>query len=255
MNEYDYDAFGNRTIVAGDSSTTFGYTGEQYDDESGLMYLRARYYDPMIGRFITVDPYLGRLAEPVTQNRYIYVHNNPLGLIDPSGNAVNFIFQAVFGCTVGGAGGGGVAYAKNESWIDAAIGFGVGCVSGGVTALANPAVSQLVGVEAAAFTVGVISNYSGQIASNVVTDVVNDDYIDPIEKIDHLAAFGQGAGSMIYKAAGLTSTTMTGELSVNIGEEAFTLLASQAGSSISSFNNVIDAIEIENNNDTCTHGF
>jgi len=61
------------------------------DAESGLLYLRARYYDPAIGRFISADPYLGRMAEPVTQNRYIYVHNNPLLYSDPSGNCPNCI--------------------------------------------------------------------------------------------------------------------------------------------------------------------
>ena len=67
------------------SNQNFGYTGEMLDAESGLLYLRARYYDPSIGRFISADPYLGRMAEPVTQNRYIYVHNNPLLFVDPSG--------------------------------------------------------------------------------------------------------------------------------------------------------------------------
>jgi len=85
-NEYDYDTFGTRTNVNTantGSNQHFGYTGEMLDVESGLLYLRARYYDPSIGRFISADPYLGRMAEPVTQNRYIYVHNNPLLFVDP----------------------------------------------------------------------------------------------------------------------------------------------------------------------------
>ena len=87
-NEYDYDTFGTRTNVKtanSGSNQHFGYTGEMSDPESGLLYLRARYYDPSIGRFISADPYLGRMAEPVTQNRYIYVHNNPLLFVDPEG--------------------------------------------------------------------------------------------------------------------------------------------------------------------------
>ena len=93
-NEYDYDTFGTRTNVKTantGSNQHFGYTGEMQDPESGLLYLRARYYDPAIGRFISADPYLGRMAEPVTQNRYIYVHNNPLLYSDPSGNCPNCI--------------------------------------------------------------------------------------------------------------------------------------------------------------------
>jgi len=87
-NEYDYDAFGARTKLNVTSGKQhYGYTGEEFDTETGLLYLRARYYDPLLGRFISADPYLGRVAEPITQNRYIYVHNNPLGLVDPSGLA------------------------------------------------------------------------------------------------------------------------------------------------------------------------
>lgn len=85
-NAYGYDAFGLRTTIATAGATTrHGYTGEQYDEETGLLYLRARYYDPAIGRFISVDPYLGRLEEPGTQNRFVYVKNNPLGFVDPLG--------------------------------------------------------------------------------------------------------------------------------------------------------------------------
>ena len=41
VNQYDYDAFGSRTTIAGNNSTNFGYTGEQYNEETGLLYLRA----------------------------------------------------------------------------------------------------------------------------------------------------------------------------------------------------------------------
>ena len=87
-NQYDYDAFGARSEpnpATSSSYKNYGYTGEEYDEETGLLYLRARYYDPTLGRFISADPYWGRLEEPVTQNRYIYVQNNPLLFTDPSG--------------------------------------------------------------------------------------------------------------------------------------------------------------------------
>lgn len=73
--QYDYDAFGQALGI---------YTGEEYDAETDLLYLRARYYDPSIGRFISADPYWERLDEPVTQNRFIYVQNNPLLFTDPN---------------------------------------------------------------------------------------------------------------------------------------------------------------------------
>ncbi|MED1664847.1 polymorphic toxin-type HINT domain-containing protein [Brevibacillus laterosporus] len=64
----------------------FLYAGELYDEESGLIYLRARYYDPNDGRFITKDTYKGQVDNPLSLNRYTYVYNNPLIHSDPTGN-------------------------------------------------------------------------------------------------------------------------------------------------------------------------
>jgi hypothetical protein len=50
-----------------------------------LLYLRARYYQPEVGRFITRDPWTGKLSRPVTLNRYAYVRSNPANYIDPGG--------------------------------------------------------------------------------------------------------------------------------------------------------------------------
>ena len=63
----------------------YGYAGEEYDEETGLIYLRNRYYDPETGRFISPDSVLGILGDPQTLNAYVYVRNNPVNYIDPSG--------------------------------------------------------------------------------------------------------------------------------------------------------------------------
>jgi RHS repeat-associated protein len=63
----------------------FGYTGEQEDAESGLVYLRARYMDPGTGRFLTTDPVPGFQLSPATQHAYGYVRNQPTMLRDPRG--------------------------------------------------------------------------------------------------------------------------------------------------------------------------
>lgn len=54
-------------------------------DGTGLIYMRARYYDPEVGRFITADPMPGRPDLPQTLNPYAYAHNNPVNLTDPAG--------------------------------------------------------------------------------------------------------------------------------------------------------------------------
>ncbi len=67
------------------TGNTRKYTDEDQDG-TGLYYLRNRYYDPELGRFITADTYRGDITDPLSLNRYIYVKNNPLKYIDPSGN-------------------------------------------------------------------------------------------------------------------------------------------------------------------------
>ena len=75
---YSYDVFGAIRTQTGSSSNHWLFTGEQRDSESNFYYLRARYYDPAIGRFLGRDP----LGEG---NGYSYVSNNPVNLTDPSG--------------------------------------------------------------------------------------------------------------------------------------------------------------------------
>jgi len=67
------------------SSSRYGFAGER-GDSTGLQYLRARYYAPNVGRFITNDTWLGDKSVPGSLNRYAYVLNNPIRYIDPSGH-------------------------------------------------------------------------------------------------------------------------------------------------------------------------
>jgi RHS repeat-associated protein len=69
----------------GGAQAGLGFTGEWYDANVGLTYLRARWYDGMTGRFTTRDPIAGLLIQPQTQNPYPYALNTPLVLTDPSG--------------------------------------------------------------------------------------------------------------------------------------------------------------------------
>ncbi|MBQ9985817.1 MAG: hypothetical protein IJP38_05870 [Oscillospiraceae bacterium] len=76
---YLYDAYGNQQTETTTDINPFRYCGEYYDEETGFIYLRARYYDPTIGRFTTEDPIRDGL------NWYVYCENNPVNRIDPSG--------------------------------------------------------------------------------------------------------------------------------------------------------------------------
>ena len=101
LNSYDYDIWGNITSKVEQMSNPFKYTGEIYDDESGLIYLRARYYDPVDKRFMNEDTYEGDIKNPLSQNLYTYVHNNPLTGVDPSGHCRTGVTPTYGTCAYG----------------------------------------------------------------------------------------------------------------------------------------------------------
>jgi RHS repeat-associated protein len=78
---YLYDSFGNLTASTGTITNPYQYTGREFDSETGLYYYRARYYDPIVGRFLSEDP-IGFDGEA---NFYPYVRNNPVIARDPTG--------------------------------------------------------------------------------------------------------------------------------------------------------------------------
>ena len=79
-----YAPYGEVMSSNGSGSSPFAYTGEQ-QDVSGLTYLRARYYAPGDGRFLTRDMWGGDYNNPLSLNRWMYVNGNPINHIDPSG--------------------------------------------------------------------------------------------------------------------------------------------------------------------------
>ena len=85
---YRYDAFGQLTYGMPDTTNFYGYNGELTNTNTGFQYLRARYYNPENGNFTTEDTYGGTLREPLTQNRYTYVSNNPLNYTDSTGHSL-----------------------------------------------------------------------------------------------------------------------------------------------------------------------
>ena len=81
LNHYAYDAFGNRTVEEETVENRFGFAGEMLDAVTGQYYLRARFYNPVIARFLSEDTYYGDGL-----NLYAYCHNNPVRYVDPSGH-------------------------------------------------------------------------------------------------------------------------------------------------------------------------
>lgn len=79
-NFYAYSPYGEVAVLGSEDGNSLRYSGRE-DDGTGLYYYRARYYDPHLKRFISVDP-IGLMGGP---NAYAYVGGDPIGLIDPDG--------------------------------------------------------------------------------------------------------------------------------------------------------------------------
>lgn len=80
VEQYSYDVFGAPNTVS-DMNNPYMFTGRRFDNETGLYYYRARYYNPDIGRFLQTDP----IGYAAGLNLYTYVRNNPINLTDPFG--------------------------------------------------------------------------------------------------------------------------------------------------------------------------
>gem|GEM_PF-6656391 len=166
----DYEPFGKPVAPSG--TEAYKYTGERHDDPTGFVYLRARQYDPEIGRFVSADSVLGDPLAPQTGNRYAYVANNPLVYADPTGKFLNIVIGAVAGAVIGYVACG----ITTGGWTgaDCAIAAGVGAVSGavagatfGVALLAGGAIASglgLTGAAAAVTTAVAAGAISGAIA-------------------------------------------------------------------------------------------
>ena len=84
---FEYDAFGNELARTGTTAIDHRYRGEQLDPNTGFYNLRARWYDPSVGRLDRLDPWIGDETRPTSLNKYTYAENDPVQNSDPSGLA------------------------------------------------------------------------------------------------------------------------------------------------------------------------
>jgi RHS repeat-associated protein len=84
VGDRSYRPYGGVLESGGSGGSAYGFAGE-WTDGTGLVFLRARYMDPRVGRFLTRDPWKGSAARPSTLNGFDYATANPINLADPSG--------------------------------------------------------------------------------------------------------------------------------------------------------------------------
>jgi RHS repeat-associated protein len=142
----EYDPWGKVARNEGTADTTHRFTGQFLDPETGLYYYGGRYYDPVLGRFISPDPFIQAPANPQNLNRYAYVVNNPVNFIDPSG----FFFKSLFknfgkslpGLIVGIAVGVAVSFIPGLQALGPVVaGLIAGAIGGAAAGATNAAVN------------------------------------------------------------------------------------------------------------------
>lgn len=94
-----YDEFGV-PATTGNQHAAFGFTGYENDPVSGMMYAKARYYNPGTGRFISQDAVMGALLVPEAFNGYLYATNRPTRYTDKNGLFLNVLVGAIVGTVV-----------------------------------------------------------------------------------------------------------------------------------------------------------
>lgn len=86
INSYNYDEWGNVTSKTEGVSNNLLFASYAYDQDAGLYHLGARWYDPTLARFVSVDPHPGDIDDSLSLNEYVYCGNNPISRVDPDGD-------------------------------------------------------------------------------------------------------------------------------------------------------------------------
>jgi RHS repeat-associated protein len=173
---YPFGTYRQRTdLDAAFPNVHHTFTGQEEDDETGLLNYKARLYDPLLGRFISADSIVPEPGNLQAYNRYSYCLNNPLIYTDPSGqfslgDALNSFISGLVGALAAAAvivaiaGTGGLAAPLSLSWGTLALAGAAGGVAAGGTGTALSG-AGFQGIIQAAALGGAMGAIGGGIAS------------------------------------------------------------------------------------------
>lgn len=195
-----YSAFGQPAFSPVVASNPFAFTGRIYDRSTGLYDLRARFYDPTLGRFLQPDPegHSGGI------NLYAYAENDPLFYTDPSGRVIPILALALIGGVIGAVANVAATYVSTPSgqltgnwWLGpAAQGFAAGSIGTIGGALVATGVGALgVGALGSAVAGGVTQGVVGQFTSDLMNPVTGRPIsFDPWNYVASAGLGGLGGG-------------------------------------------------------------
>ncbi len=206
---YDYDAFGNLIAATGTTPNRYLYSGEQYDADLGLYYLRARYHNPDTGRFWSMDSYEGEGSDPGTLHKYTYCGNNPVNAWDPSGQVSlgEVMTSAAIGAGLGTFWGfldTYVASDGNANWEQ----LGQGAITGAAMGAGFGLLAPFLAPELLAGVAGGFGGYS-------VGDAINQDNW----KLALFRALSLGLAGAQFNRLDARSAALVAELQLNPGSK------------------------------------
>lgn len=208
----DYRPYG---AEVGNRHSSIGYTGHVFDPDAELVYMQQRYYDPVVGGFLSVDPVGLDVGSGLHFNRYRYAYSNPYRYTDPDGRCPT--------CILGFFIGAGMEVAvqlattgKVDNWTAVAVSGGVGAVTGGVSAFAARAAVSGTITATRAVTVTALAGGAANGVGKVVEGEVNQKAASSKEVAISVAAgiAGSGTGAKIGMAATAKLETMAAQTSL-----------------------------------------
>ncbi len=201
VEHYEYATFGKTSYQDNTSAYQVSnrYTGQIFDDETGLYYYGARYYDPQLGRFIQSDTIVPSAGAPQTLNRYSYCNNNPLNFTDPSGHSW---FSSVIKSL-------GKMFSNPLTWVAAAIGFCIGGPEGAAIALEISA-----GITVISTTVAYVAGPQAGMIAGAVLSIA-------------FACYGIAAGAGMLETQNVEAITTIVSSTLGIGSSAAGLAGDQ----------------------------